>query len=118
MIDKVSEVAIIFNYSPQRQRAFEEQIEIYCKENEQDTVEDKDKKRKRKTKLKMLCKTAWAERRDAYNTFTELYTPLVNTLTYIAEHSSELTLSKKLHHFLMRLLNSSLLQHSLSQSTF
>ena len=28
---------------------------------------------------------------DAYNTFTELYTPLVNTLTYIAEHSSEFT---------------------------
>ena len=27
----------------------------------------------------------------AYNTFTELYTPLVNTLTYIAEHSSEFT---------------------------
>ena len=31
------------------------------------------------------------ERHDAYNTFTELYTPLVNTLTYIAEHSSEFT---------------------------
>ena len=42
MIDKATEVAIFFNYSPQRQRAFEEQIEIYCKENEQDTVEDKD----------------------------------------------------------------------------
>ena len=38
MIDKATEVAIFFNYSPQRQRAFEEQIEIYCKENEQDTV--------------------------------------------------------------------------------
>ena len=48
MIDKATEVAIFFNYSPQRQRAFEEQIEIYCKENEQDTVEDKDEKRKRK----------------------------------------------------------------------
>ena len=89
MIDKATEVAIFFNYSPQRQRAFEEQIEIYCKENEQDTVEDKDEKRKRKKKLKMLCKTRWVERHDAYNTFTELYTPLVNTLTYIAEHSSE-----------------------------
>ena len=44
MIDKATEVAIFFNYSPQRQRAFEEQIEIYCKENEQDTVEDKDEK--------------------------------------------------------------------------
>ena len=31
------------------------------------------------------------EKHDAYNTFTELYTPLVNTLTYIAEHSSEFT---------------------------
>ena len=91
MIDKTTEVAIFFNYSPQRQRAFEEQIEIYCKENEQDTVEDKDEKRKRKKKLKMLCKTRWVERHDAYNTFTELYTPLVNTLTYIAEHSSEFT---------------------------
>ena len=40
MIDKAIEVAIFFNYSPQRQRAFEGQIEIYCKENEQDTVED------------------------------------------------------------------------------
>ena len=39
----------------------------------------------------MLCKTRWVERHDAYNTFTELYTPLVNTLTYIAEHSSEFT---------------------------
>ena len=28
---------------------------------------------------------------NAYNTFTELYTPLDNTLTYIAEHSSEFT---------------------------
>ena len=46
MIDKASEVAIFFNYSPQRQRAFEEQIEIYCKENEQDTVEDKTKSEK------------------------------------------------------------------------
>ena len=91
MIDKATEVAIFFNYSPQRQRAFEEQIEIYCKENEQDTVEDKDEKRKRKKKLKMLCKTRWVERHDAYNTFTELYTPLVNTLTYIAQHSSEFT---------------------------
>ena len=91
MIDKATEVAIFFNYSPQRKRAFEEQIEIYCKENEQDTVEDKDEKRKRKKKLKMLCKTRWVERHDAYNTFTELYTPLVNTLTYIAEHSSEFT---------------------------
>ena len=44
MIDKATEVAIFFNYSPQRQRAFEEQIEIYCKENEQDNVEDKDEK--------------------------------------------------------------------------
>ena len=87
MIDKATEVAIFFNYSPQRQRAFEEQIEIYCKENEQ----DKDERRKRKKKLKMLCKTRWMERHDAYNTFTELYTPLVNTLTYIAEHSSEFT---------------------------
>ena len=83
MIDKASEVAIFFNYSPQRQRAFEEKIEIYCKENEQD------KKWKRKKELRMLCKTRWVERHDAYNTFTELYTPLVNTLTYIAEHSSE-----------------------------
>ena len=82
MIDKASEVAIFSNYSPQRQRAFEEQIEIYCKENEQDTVEDKDEKRKRKKKLKMLCKTKWVERHDAYNTFTEPYT---------AEHSSEFT---------------------------
>ena len=90
IIDKATEVAI-FNYLPQRQRAFEKQIEIYCKENEQDTVEDKDEKRKRKKKLKMLCKTRWVERHDAYNTFTELYTPLVNTLTYIAEHSSEFT---------------------------
>ena len=87
MIDKATEVAIFFNYSPQRQRAFQEQIEIYCKENEQDTVEDKDEKRKRKKKLKMLCKRRWVERHDAYNTFTErLYTPLVNTLTYIARH--------------------------------
>ena len=39
----------------------------------------------------MLCKTRWVERHDAYNTFTELYTPLVNILTYIAEHSSEFT---------------------------
>ena len=39
----------------------------------------------------MLCKTRWVERHDAYNTLTELYTPLVNTLTYIAEHSSEFT---------------------------
>ena len=39
----------------------------------------------------MLCKTRWVERHNAYNTFTELYTPLVNTLTYIAEHSSEFT---------------------------
>ena len=39
----------------------------------------------------MLCKTRWVERHDAYNTFKELYTPLVNTLTYIAEHSSEFT---------------------------
>ena len=31
------------------------------------------------------------ERHDAYNTFTELYTTLVNTLTFIAEHSSEFT---------------------------
>ena len=31
MIDKATEVAIFFNYSPQRQRAFEEQIEIYCR---------------------------------------------------------------------------------------
>ena len=31
------------------------------------------------------------ERHDAYNTFTELYTPLDNTLTYIAENSSEFT---------------------------
>ena len=57
MIHKGTEVAIFFNYSPQRQRAFEEQIEIYFKENEQDTVEDKDEKRKRKKKWKMLCKT-------------------------------------------------------------
>ena len=121
MIDKATEVTVFFSDSPQRQRAFEEQIEIYCKENEQDTVEDsKDEKRKRKKKLKMLCKTRWMERHDAYNTFTELYTPLVNTLTYIAEHSSEFTSDtvKKLHHFLMGLLNSSLLQYSLSQSTF
>ena len=88
MIDKATEVAIFFSYSPQRQRAFEEQIEIYCKENEQDTVEDKDKKQKRKKKLKMLCKTRWVER---HNAFTEPYTPLVNTLTYIAKHSSEFT---------------------------
>ena len=121
MIDKASEVAVFFDYSPQRQRAFEEHIEIYCKENEQDTVEDKDEKRKRKKKLKMLWKTRWMERHDAYNTFTELYTPLVNTLTYVAEHTPRnlpATLSKKLHHFLMGLLNSSLLQHSSSQSTF
>ena len=39
----------------------------------------------------MLCKTRWVERHDAYNTFTEPYTPLVNTLTYIAEQSSEFT---------------------------
>ena len=39
----------------------------------------------------MLCKTRWVERHDAYNTFTELYTPLVNTLTYISEHCSEST---------------------------
>ena len=56
MIDKSSEVAIFFNYSPQRQRAFQEQIEIYCKENEQDTVEDKDEKRKSKKKLKSCVK--------------------------------------------------------------
>ena len=91
MIEKASEVAIFFNYSPQRHRAFEEQIEFYCKENEQDTVEDKDEKRKRKKKLKMLCKTRWVERHDAYNTFTELYAPLINALTYIAEHSSDFT---------------------------
>ena len=91
MIDNASKVAIFFNYSPQRQRAFEEETEIYCKENEHDTVEDKDKKRKRKKKLKMLCKTRLVERHDAYNTFTELYTPLINTLTNIAEHSSEFT---------------------------
>ena len=91
MIDKASEVAIFFNYSPQRQRAFEEQIEIYCKENEQDTVEDKYEKRKRKKKLKMLCIARCVERHEAYNTFTQLYTPLVNTLTYIGEQSSEFT---------------------------
>ena len=51
MIDKATEVAIFFNYSPQRQRAFEEQIEIYCKENEQDTVEDKDEKAKKKEEI-------------------------------------------------------------------
>ena len=90
-IDKATEVAIFFNYSPQGHRSFEEQIEIYFKANEQDTVEDKDEKRKRKKKLKMLCKTRWVERHDAYNIFTELCTPLVNTLTYIAEHSSEFT---------------------------
>ena len=91
MIDKATEVAIFFNYSPQRQRTFEEQIKIYCKENEQDTVEDKNEKRRRKKKLKMLWKTRWVERHDAYNTCTELYTPLDNTLTYIAETSSEFT---------------------------
>ena len=91
MIDKATEVAIFFSYSPQGHRSFEEQIEIYCKANEQDTVEDKDEKRKRRKKLKMLCKTRWVERHDAYNTFTELYIPLINTLTYIAEHSSEFT---------------------------
>ena len=91
MLDKATEVAISFSYSPQRQRAFEEQIEIYYKENQQDTVEDKDEKRKRKKKLKMLCKARWVGRHDAYYTFTELYTPLVNTLTDIAEHSSEFT---------------------------
>ena len=91
MIDKATEVAIFFNYSPQRQRTFEEQIKIYCNENEQDTVEDKNEKRRRKKKLKMLWKTRWVERHDAYNTFKELYTPLDNTLTYIAEHSSEFT---------------------------
>ena len=37
MIEKATEAAIFVSYSPQRQRAFEEQIEIYCKENEQDT---------------------------------------------------------------------------------
>ena len=102
MIDKASEVTIFFNYSPQRQRAFEEHIEICCKENEQNTVEDKDEKRKRKKKLKMLCKTRWVERHDAYNTFTELYTPLVITLTCIAEHSSEFTINivKKTSSFL------------------
>ena len=57
MIDKTSEVAIFFNCSPQRQRVFEEQIEIYCEENELYTVEEKDEKRKRKKKLKILCKT-------------------------------------------------------------
>ena len=82
MIDKATEVAIFFNYSPQRQRTFEEQIKIYCKENEQDTVEHKNE---------MLWKTRWVERHDAYNTFAELYTLLDNTLTYIAEHSSEFT---------------------------
>ena len=121
MIDKATEVAIFFNYSPQRQRAFEEQIEIYCKENEQDTVEDKDEKRKRKKKLKMLCETRWVERHDAYNTFTELYTPLVNTLTNIAEHSSEFTSDtvKKASSFLDGIIEfQSVLQHTLSQSTF
>ena len=39
----------------------------------------------------MLCKARWVGRHDAYNTFMELYTPLVNTLTDIAEHSSEFT---------------------------
>ena len=46
MIDKATEVAIFFNYSPQRQRAFEEQIEIYCKENEQDTKTKSEKERR------------------------------------------------------------------------
>ena len=120
MIDKAAEVAIFFNYSPQRQRTFEEQIKIYCKENEQDTVEHKNEKRRRKKKLKMLWKTRWVERHDAYNTFTELYTLLDNTLTYIAEHSSEFTSDtvKKASSFLDGITDSSLLQHSLSQSRF
>ena len=85
MIDKATEVAIFFSYSPQRQRAFEEhvQIKIYCKENEQYTVEDKDEKRKRKKKLKMLCKTRWVKRQRC---LPYLYGALRSTSQYIDIH--------------------------------
>ena len=63
----VTEVANFFNYSPKRQRLFEKVIDVNQTESHRQKLHD-------------LCRTRWIERHLAYETFTELYQSIVDTL--------------------------------------
>ena len=91
MIDRSSEVGIFFNYSPARQNILKDKIEEYYKRNRQTDALYQMNQRQKKKKLKLLCKTRWVERHDAYTTFIELYVPLIETLEYIGENTNDFT---------------------------
>ena len=72
MMEVVDSISRFFNNSPKRQLELEKWIAA---------VLPGEKKRR---KLKMLCRTRWVERHDAYEVFTDLFVVIVSCLEQIA----------------------------------
>ena len=68
MMDITSGVARFFNNSPERQLVFNKFIEDLHKREQDSSM---------RRKFKELCKTCWVERRNAFETFSELFEPTV-----------------------------------------
>ncbi|KAJ8024838.1 52 kDa repressor of the inhibitor of the protein kinase [Holothuria leucospilota] len=69
------EITIFFRYSPKRQDKLEKKITRICPEE-------------KKSKLINLCKTRWVERHQAFETFADLYVPVVEVFQEITENPS------------------------------
>ena len=74
MAGNVTEVANFFNYSPKRQRLFEKVIDVNQTESHRQKLHD-------------LCRTRWIERHLTYETFTELYQSIVDTLDVMLDEA-------------------------------
>ena len=72
MMEVVDSISHFFNNSPKRQLELEKWIAA--------VLPGEDKRRK----LKMLCRTQWVERHDAYEVFTDLFMVIVSCLEQIA----------------------------------
>ena len=74
MMQSADKIARIFNNSPKRQMALEKWIdELFT-----------DEKRK---KIKEMCRTCWIERHEAFESFVDLFMPIVCCLVEIANSS-------------------------------
>lgn len=75
MLGTLKDLSPFFNLSPKRQRKLEDVICQALPENKH-------------TKLVDLCRTRWVERHTAFETFAELYKPVVDCLGQMTEDSS------------------------------
>lgn len=76
MMDVVDSISRFFNNSPKRQLELEKWI--------MEVLPSEEKRRK----IKMLCRTQWVERHDAYEVFTDLFLVIVSCLEAIAHPPS------------------------------